>query len=320
MRRGEPHAAVSVAYTSSSGEVRHGLAQRDLLQQRGRSRRAAGRSPARTRRCAATAVEQAARVLLPPGARRRRPPAGGPPCRASRARRPRSRARRRTRASGRAATAHRACCRRPRAQAARSAAGSKATPSACRMCCSRPAISGDGSRFRLNCRQRDSTVTGSFCGSVVASRNLTCGGGSSSVFSSALKECARQHVHFVDQVDLVAAARRRVLHVVEQLARVVDLGARGRVDLDQVDEAALVDLAAGAALAAGLRADARLAVQRLGEDARDRRLADAARAGEQERVVDAAASRAHSTSAWRTCSWPTSSSKVRGRHLRARTR
>ena len=44
------------------------------------------------------------------------------------------------------------------------------------------------SRFRLNCRQRDSTVTGSFCGSVVASRNLTCGGGSSSVFSSALKE------------------------------------------------------------------------------------------------------------------------------------
>ncbi len=35
--------------------------------------------------------------------------------------------------------------------------------------------------------QRESTVTGSFCGSVVASRNFTCGGGSSSVFSSALK-------------------------------------------------------------------------------------------------------------------------------------
>jgi len=31
-------------------------------------------------------------------------------------------------------------------------------------------------------------VTGSFCGSVVASRNFTCGGGSSSVFSNALKE------------------------------------------------------------------------------------------------------------------------------------
>ena len=53
----------------------------------------------------------------------------------------------------------------------------------------------------------------------------------------------RQHVHFVDEVDLVAAARRRVLHVLEQLARVVDLGARGGVDFDEIDEAALVDLA-----------------------------------------------------------------------------
>ena len=40
--------------------------------------------------------------------------------------------------------------------------------------------------FRLNCRQRDSTVTGIFCGSVVARMNLTCAGGSSSVFSIAL--------------------------------------------------------------------------------------------------------------------------------------
>ena len=31
-------------------------------------------------------------------------------------------------------------------------------------------------RLRLNCRQRESTVTGTFCGSVVASRNLTCSG------------------------------------------------------------------------------------------------------------------------------------------------
>ncbi len=41
--------------------------------------------------------------------------------------------------------------------------------------------------FRLNCKQRDSTVTGIFCGSVVARMNLTCSGGSSSVFSIALK-------------------------------------------------------------------------------------------------------------------------------------
>src|SRR3546814_5668224 len=47
-------------------------------------------------------------------------------------------------------------------------------------------ICSGSSLFRLNFKQRDSTVTGSFCGSVVASRNFTCGGGSSSVFSNAL--------------------------------------------------------------------------------------------------------------------------------------
>ena len=106
-----------------------------------------------------------------------------------------------------------------------------------RMCCRCAAISATGRRLRLNCRQRDSTVTGSFCGSVVASRNLTCGGGSSSVLSSALKECVDEHVHFVDEVHLVAAAGGRVLHVVEQLARVIDLGARGGIDFDEIDEA-----------------------------------------------------------------------------------
>ena len=150
-------------------------------------------------------------------------------------------------------------------------------------------ISCTDRRFRLNCRHRDSTVAGSFCGSVVANRNLTCGGGSSSVLSSALNELRAQHVHFVDQVDLVAAARRRVLHVVEQLARIIDLGARGRVDFDQIDAAPGLDFAAARALEAGFGADAALAVQALGEDARHRGLADAARAGEQEGVVHASA-------------------------------
>jgi len=95
-------------------------------------------------------------------------------------------------------------------------------------------------------------------------------------------------VRFVDQVDLVAAAGRCVLHVLEQLAGVLHLGARGGVDLDQVDEAPLVDLAARRADAAGPRRDPGLAVERLGEQPRDGGLADAARAGEQERVVDAA--------------------------------
>ena len=97
----------------------------------------------------------------------------------------------------------------------------------------------------------------------------------------------RQHVHFVDQIDLEAAARRRVLRVLDQLAHVVDAGVAGRVDLEQVDEAAGVDLGAYRTLAAGFRRLAAFAVQRLGEDARDRGLADAARAGEQKRVMHA---------------------------------
>ena len=43
--------------------------------------------------------------------------------------------------------------------------------------------------LRLNCRQRDRTVIGTFCGSVVARMNFTCSGGSSKVFNIALKAC-----------------------------------------------------------------------------------------------------------------------------------
>ena len=64
-----------------------------------------------------------------------------------------------------------------------SAGASKLTSSAARIGVSTSTISAGESCFRLNCRQRDRTVTGIFCGSVVASTNLTCAGGSSSVFS-----------------------------------------------------------------------------------------------------------------------------------------
>ena len=90
-----------------------------------------------------------------------------------------------------------------------------------------------------------------------------------------------EHVHLVDEIHLETAAAGRVLHIVEQFAHVVHAGARGGIDLDQIDAAALVDLDTGGALAAGLRADALLAVEGLGKDACDGRLADTAGAGEQ---------------------------------------
>src|SRR5438552_15769058 len=94
-------------------------------------------------------------------------------------------------------------------------------------------------------------------------------------------------MYFVDQINLAASARRRIDHVVEQLTRIVDLGARGCVDFEQVDEAAGIDIRAGCAYAAGIRRLSALAVERLGEEARDRGLAHAARTGEQEGMVHA---------------------------------
>jgi hypothetical protein len=97
-------------------------------------------------------------------------------------------------------------------------------------------------------------------------------------------------VHFVDQVDLEASDHGLVDRLVEQPRDLVDAAVRRRVELDIVDEAAGVDVAARRADAARLCGDAAVAVgagavERLGEDARDRRLADAARSGEEIRVV-----------------------------------
>ena len=68
-----------------------------------------------------------------------------------------------------------------------SAAGSTATASWVAMRAKCAASSAMRTRRRSNRWQRDSTVTGTLRSSVVANTNFTCGGGSSSVFSSALK-------------------------------------------------------------------------------------------------------------------------------------
>ena len=91
--------------------------------------------------------------------------------------------------------------------------------------------------------------------------------------------------NFVDDIDFEAGIGRRVERVFEQLAHVVDLGIGSGVELDQVDEAPRIDLEARRALAARLSGDTGLAVERLGNDARQRGLADAARTGKQIRVM-----------------------------------
>ena len=135
--------------------------------------------------------------------------------------------------------------------------------------------------------QRDRIVTGILCTSVVAKMKTTCGGRLLERLEERVERVRREHVHLVDDVDLHARARRRVAHALEHRLRLLDLRVRGGVDLDDVDRAPARDLLALLALAAGLGRGPLLAAQRLREDARRARLADAARAREQERVVDA---------------------------------
>ena len=72
-----------------------------------------------------------------------------------------------------------------------------------------------------------------------------------------------------------------VLHVVHQVARLLDLGARRRIHLNQVNEPAFVNADTGTARSARLGTDTHIAIQTLGHDAGQRGLAHAARAGEQ---------------------------------------
>jgi hypothetical protein len=100
-------------------------------------------------------------------------------------------------------------------------------------------------------------------------------------------------VRLVDHEDLVSAHARLVGRALDQVADLVDAAVGRGVELDVVDEAIGIDLGAGGAHAAGPGGDAALpvrpgAVQALGQDPRDRGLADAARAGEQVGVVQAA--------------------------------
>src|SRR5205823_10217834 len=90
----------------------------------------------------------------------------------------------------------------------------------------------------------------------------------------------RELVRLVEDVDLVAPLDRLEDDAVADLADVVDAALRGGVHLDHVEGRAGGDRAAGVAGAVGRRRRALRAVEALGEDARHRGLAGAARAGE----------------------------------------
>src|SRR5262249_39575243 len=95
---------------------------------------------------------------------------------------------------------------------------------------------------------------------------------------------AGEHVDFVDDVDLVAVARRQVPGCLAQGADVVDAVVRGGVDLLQLDVCAGGQVGAGRTYAARLGRRPLLAVERAGKDACAGGFSATARAGEEERV------------------------------------
>ncbi len=107
-----------------------------------------------------------------------------------------------------------------------------------------------------------------------------------------------QHVHFVDDVDLRARHHRTIAGVVDDLTNVVDAGVGSRVHLQHVDMARVDDgLAMNPERAhvdrrlvdGGMAVSGRqLVIESAGENARGCRLADAAHAGQQIGLMDAA--------------------------------
>ena len=104
----------------------------------------------------------------------------------------------------------------------------------------------------------------------------------------------RQHVHFVDDVDLVACRHRGITHALDDLADIVDAGAAGRVHLLHIDIARFGNRCAGLALPTGMDgglgalAVGAYAVERPGDDARGGGLSHPAHTGQHEGMGDAA--------------------------------
>ena len=96
-----------------------------------------------------------------------------------------------------------------------------------------------------------------------------------------------QHVDFVDHVDLEASRAGRIDRLLQELRHFLDAAVGRGVQLKVVDEAAGIDFGAGAADATRLGGDAGLAVERFGQDARERGLANAPGSGEQPGVMQA---------------------------------
>ena len=100
-------------------------------------------------------------------------------------------------------------------------------------------------------------------------------------FEQCVERGFRQHVNFVDDVHLVAAGRRAVLNVIDQVAHFADAVVGRAVDFHDVDADAVANFYTEIALVAGFRRRALFAIECLGEQAGGGGFTDAAGAGKQ---------------------------------------
>jgi len=85
-------------------------------------------------------------------------------------------------------------------------------------------------------------------------------------FEHCVKGVIRQHVDFIDHVDLKAARGRGELGLLEQLLNLTHTAIGGSINLDVIHKTAAIDLTAGAADPTGVCAHAGLAIQCLGNN------------------------------------------------------
>ena len=141
--------------------------------------------------------------------------------------------------------------------------------------------------------QRESTVTGTLRISVVAKMNFTCGGGSSSVFNSALK-ALRESMWTSSTMNTLVRACSGRKRVASMISRTSSTPVREAASISTTSgwrssrmarQLAQTPHGSGGGAAGAVGADA---VERAGDDAGGGGLADAAHAGEHEGVGDAA--------------------------------
>ena len=94
-------------------------------------------------------------------------------------------------------------------------------------------------------------------------------------------------MNFIDDVNLKSALSRLIADIFDDLANLIDAAIGRTVDFENVDRIALGNLLTLSADAARSRGWTIIAIQRLGENARECGLARAARAGEEVGVVQA---------------------------------